>query len=117
MFLEISRIIFILSFFLLSSKQTFKSLFQCVNIEKINTLGVAVILNRFVSLILSISKLFTSFFSLIGSPVNGLKILVPKNWEMSVGDSRTFDFVFKNKDKTRAVAWEASPASVAEVDE
>lgn len=78
---------------------------------------MAVILNRFVSLILSISMLFTSFFSLIGSPVKGLKILVPKNWEMSVGDSRTLDFVFKNKDKTGAIEWEASPASVAEVDE
>ena len=73
--------------------------------------------NRIISLILSISMMFSSFFSFFNSSAKELRILVPEEWEMGVGDSRALDCVFKDKEHTGAITWSVSPDEVAVVDD
>lgn len=72
----------------------------------------------------SILSLFMSFAILVSSGVTSLfskgeslRIVVPENWEMQPGDSRTLECVFGNKVTDRVITWSVSPASVASVDE
>lgn len=44
-----------------------------------------------------------------------LRVIVPENWEMEKGDSRTLDVVMSGTDK-RVLAWSAEPSDVAKVD-
>ena len=44
-----------------------------------------------------------------------LSIIVPENWEMEKGDSRTLDVIISGTEK-RVLVWSAEPASVATVD-
>ena len=43
-----------------------------------------------------------------------LRLIVPENWEMDIGDSRTVDCAVKNT--SNYVKWSAEPADVAKVD-
>ena len=43
-----------------------------------------------------------------------LRLIVPENWEMDIGDSRTVDCAVKNT--SNYVKWTAEPADVAKVD-
>lgn len=45
-----------------------------------------------------------------------LRLVVPENWEMDIGDSRTVEPVFSGSVKHRTLTWNAEPASVATVD-
>ncbi len=45
-----------------------------------------------------------------------LRLIVPENWEMEIGDSRTVDWVIDGTQK-HVLTWSAEPKSVAEVDE
>ena len=73
--------------------------------------------NRIISLILSFSMMFLSFFSFFNSSAKELRILVPDEWEMDVGDSRTLECVFKDKEHTGAITWSVSPDEVAVIDD
>ena len=44
-----------------------------------------------------------------------LRLVVPENWEMDIGDSRTVDYAIQGTEK-RMLTWTAEPADVAEVD-
>ena len=43
-----------------------------------------------------------------------LRLIVPENWEMTIGDSRTVDLAADNT--SNAAKWSADPADVASVD-
>ncbi len=45
-----------------------------------------------------------------------LRLIVPENWEMDIGDSRTVDYAMQGTEK-RMLTWTVEPADVAEVDE
>ncbi len=50
-------------------------------------------------------------------PIQGrLLLVVPENWEMDIGDSRTVDAVMGDTEN-RVLTWSAEPKDVAEVDE
>lgn len=44
-----------------------------------------------------------------------LRVIVPENWELEKGDSRTLDVVMSGTDK-RVLVWSAEPSDVAKVD-
>ncbi len=46
-----------------------------------------------------------------------IRIVVPENWEMSVGDSRTVECVFGDAVTNRVITWSVSDESKASVDE
>ncbi len=45
------------------------------------------------------------------------RIIVPQNWEMDIGDSRTLDYVFPQGETNRMVYWHSSNEEIASVDE
>lgn len=45
-----------------------------------------------------------------------LRLIVPENWEMDIGDSRTVDWVIKGTENQMLI-WSADPKDIAEVDE
>ncbi len=44
-----------------------------------------------------------------------IRLIVPENWEMCIGDSRTVDYAIQGTEK-RMLTWSAEPADVAKVD-
>ena len=44
-----------------------------------------------------------------------MRLIVPENWEMCIGDSRTVDYAMGGTEK-RVLTWTAEPADVAKVD-
>jgi len=73
-------------------------------------------IKRIVSVILSVNFMLLSLISSIGSPAKKLRILVPKDFELCVGEGRTLDFIFKHKEDTGEISWSASPSNVAVID-
>lgn len=73
-------------------------------------------INRLISSILSMIMLASSLFSGIIPVSDALRIVVPEDWELCVGDSRTLECVFSERITDRALVWEAEPESVASVD-
>ncbi len=47
---------------------------------------------------------------------DGFRVIVPENWELSVGDSRTLDCIFEDKTENRVLSWSVSPEDTATVD-
>lgn len=45
-----------------------------------------------------------------------VRLAVPENWEMEIGDSRSVDSVFSDNVTNRVLTWKTEPASVASVD-
>ena len=45
-----------------------------------------------------------------------LRLVVPENWEMDIGDSRSVEAVFSSSVSKRSLTWNAEPSSVATVD-
>ena len=46
-----------------------------------------------------------------------LRLVVPENWEMNIGDSRSVEAVFTGNVTNRVLTWSTDPADVASVDE
>ena len=46
-----------------------------------------------------------------------LRLVVPENWEMNIGDSRSVEAVFTDDVTNRVLTWSTDPADVASVDE
>ena len=46
-----------------------------------------------------------------------LRLVVPENWEMNIGDSRSVEAVFSAGVTNRVLSWSTDPADVASVDE
>ncbi len=47
----------------------------------------------------------------------GMRLIVPKDWELEIGDSRTVDYIFDDEEvKDRKLTWETSDEDIAVVD-
>ena len=71
-------------------------------------------MKKAIALVLSLIMMFSvcmpaTAFKL-GSKEN-LRLVVPENWEMNIGDSRTVDAVMGDTEN-RVLTWTAEPASV-----
>ena len=52
-----------------------------------------------------------------GDKDNGMRLIVPKDWELEIGDSRTVDYIFNEDSVTnRMLTWSTSNEEVAIVD-
>lgn len=70
-----------------------------------------------ISLMVSFLIFITSGIASIFAKGESLRLVVPENWEMQAGDSRTVECVFGNKVTDRIISWSAEPSDVASVDE
>ncbi len=73
-------------------------------------------INRIISFVLSLSVLLSSFITGFEPVKEKLRITVPENWELCVGDSRSLECVFSEKVKNRNLVWSVEPETVATVD-
>ena len=73
-------------------------------------------INRIISLIISITLMLLSLFSAFSTPSSDFRILAPEDFELCVGDSRTLDCIFKDKEQTGEVIWSVSPSDIAVID-
>ncbi len=73
-------------------------------------------INRFVSSILSVCILISSLFTGLIPVSEPLRIVVPEDWELCVGDSRALECVFSEKITDRKLEWSVEPSDVASVD-
>lgn len=72
-------------------------------------------MKRLVSILLAAVMLL--MFIVPASAAEGtLRLIVPKDWELQVGDSRTLDYTFSENITERMLRWESSDESVATVD-
>ena len=71
--------------------------------------------NRIVSFLISFWMAISSLF-IGGAPADKLRLVVPEDWELCIGDSRTVECVFADKIKNRRLEWSTDPESVASVD-
>ncbi len=76
-------------------------------------------MKRVIAIILSLTLLLGAFGPIAVFAKDDdnavLRLIVPENWEMSIGDSRTVDYAFDGTEK-RMLTWSAEPADVAKVD-
>ena len=80
-------------------------------------------MKRLIAIVLSLVLLLSAFAPTTaiaasdkkasGSAV--MRLIVPENWEMCIGDSRTVDYAMAGTEK-RMLTWTAEPADVAKVD-
>ena len=77
-------------------------------------------MKRIIAIILSLTLLLGAFgpVSVFAAQTEdaALRLIVPENWEMCIGDSRTVDYAMAGTEK-RVLTWSAEPADVATVDE
>lgn len=73
-------------------------------------------INRIISFILSLCVLVSSLVTGFIPVSEKLRITVPEDWELCVGDSRSLECVFSEKVENRNLVWSAEPESVATVD-
>lgn len=73
-------------------------------------------LNRFISAVMSVCIMISSLFTGLFSVDEKLRIVVPEDWELCVGDSRTLECVFSEKITERELEWSVKPERVASVD-
>lgn len=72
-------------------------------------------INRIVSFLISFWMAVSSLFIGI-APADKLRLVVPEDWELCIGDSRTVECVFADKIKNRRLEWSTDPQNVATVD-
>ena len=73
-------------------------------------------INRIISALTAFVLLFVSLFTGYIPVTQELRIAVPENWELCVGDSRTLECVFSEKVTQRKLSWSVEPENVASVD-
>lgn len=73
-------------------------------------------INRIVSFILSLCVLVSSLVTGFIPVSEKLRITVPEDWELCVGDSRSLECVFSEKVENRNLVWSVEPESIATVD-
>ncbi len=80
-------------------------------------------MKKIIALVLTLSLLFgmtvpmTAFAKSDSEPEElKLRLIVPNDWEMDIGDSRTVDWVIKGTEN-QVLTWSADPKEIAEVDE
>lgn len=73
-------------------------------------------LTRIISALMSICILFSSLITGVVPVGEKLRIVVPEDWELCVGDSRTLECVFSEKITDRNLSWSVEPENIASVD-
>lgn len=73
-------------------------------------------LRRIISFILSAAMLLPSLIGGFGGTDEKLRVVVPEDWELCVGDSRTLECVFDEDITDRQLEFSVEPADVASVD-
>lgn len=73
-------------------------------------------ISRIISFFMSVWILISSLFTGMIPVSEKLRIVVPEDWELCVGDSRTLECVFSEKITNRKLEWSVDPESVASVD-
>ena len=73
-------------------------------------------INRIISFFISLWLTLSSLLSGVIPVTDKLRIVVPENWELCVGDSRTLECVFNEKVKDRQLEWSTEPENIASVD-
>lgn len=73
-------------------------------------------ISKIVSLFLSFGILISTFVTGLFVSGEDLRIVVPEDWELCVGDSRTLECVFSEKITDRNLEWSVEPETVASVD-
>ena len=76
-------------------------------------------MKKFISLTLSIIMVFSLFIPTAATFCKDsaeVRIVVPEDWEMNIGDSRTIEAVFDSGVTDRVLTWTTSDESVAKVD-
>ncbi len=68
------------------------------------------------SLIMAFSLCMPAAATFWRDDVIAVRLVVPDNWEMNVGDSRSVEAVFDGSVTNRVLTWKAEPAEVASVD-
>lgn len=68
------------------------------------------------SLIMAFSLCMPAGATFWRDDVIAVRLVVPENWEMNVGDSRSVEAVFDGSVTNRVLSWKAEPAEVASVD-
>lgn len=71
---------------------------------------------RIISFILSFCLVISSFINGFIPVKDMLRIVVPEDWELCVGDSRTLECVFSEKINDRVLTWSVAPDNIAVVD-
>ncbi len=74
-------------------------------------------IKRAFSILLSVIVAVGSYLFGFFPAVKKFRIIVPENWEMDVGDSRTLDYVFPDGETDRVLSWSSKPSETAAVDE
>ena len=73
-------------------------------------------INRIIAFFVSLWMAFSSLFTGIVPSAEKLRIAVPENWELCIGDSRTLECIFDDKVTNRRLEWSVEPENVASVD-
>ena len=73
-------------------------------------------LRRVLSFIMSAAMLLPSLIGGFGGSDQDLRIVVPEDWELCVGDSRTLECVFDEDITDRQLTFSVEPAGIASVD-
>ncbi len=75
-------------------------------------------MKKIIAIILSVITLISSCVPAYAiSKDEGFRLVVPENWEMSIGDSRSVEAVFLGTVTERRLTWKTDPEDVASVDE
>lgn len=77
---------------------------------------VFLLLSRLISFFTTFCIMITSLFSGMMPVKEALRIVVPENWELCIGDSRTLECVFSERITERRLEWSVDPENVATVD-
>ena len=72
--------------------------------------------NRIISMFVSLWLAVSSLFAGVLPASQKLRIVVPEDWELCIGDSRTLECVFDDKISDRRLEWSAEPSGIAAVD-
>lgn len=71
---------------------------------------------NFISLFMSLMIFISSGITGIFPKDESLRVVVPENWEMCIGDSRSLECVFSNSVTNRVIEWSVSDNTKASVD-
>lgn len=74
-------------------------------------------MKKVISVLLAVIMICGTFVPVcLAAQESVLRLIVPENWEMDIGDSRSVDYVFSGDVTNRVLTWKTEPADVASVD-
>ncbi|MBQ6873676.1 MAG: Ig-like domain-containing protein [Clostridia bacterium] len=74
-------------------------------------------MKKIISVLLAVIMMCGTFVPVCLAAGSGeFTLIVPENWEMDIGDSRSVDYAFPDDVTNRVLTWKTEPADVASVD-